>query len=221
MIGELLAIWQADAAFPSGAFAFSNGLEGLSALEGGMDAPRLEAVIEGTLRRRWASFDRIAMLKAYDAAGDLDAVAAIDREVEASTLSEPFRSGSRRNGASLIAAHVRLGTPGAGEWQARVRSGAALGHLAVAQGIVWRGAGLSAKGATLASGYMTISGFTTSAVRLGLVGAVAAQSIVRDMLPVVAELAETGPPAQLESFAPLLDIAAARHARGELRLFSN
>ncbi|MFJ5487624.1 urease accessory protein UreF, partial [Hansschlegelia beijingensis] len=31
MIGQLLAIWQADAAFPSGGFAFSNGMEGLAA----------------------------------------------------------------------------------------------------------------------------------------------------------------------------------------------
>lgn len=221
MISNLLAIWQADAAFPSGAFAFSNGLEGLATIEGGMPIGRLETVIEGALRRRWATADRVALTQAYRRADDLGSVVEIDREVEAATLSEPLRTGSRRNGASLLAAHVRLGTPNAMELQARVRSGETAGHLAVVQGVLWRSLGLSKEGAVLTSGYMTISGFATAAVRLGLVGAVAAQTVVLRLLPVVAELAATEPPKRIESFAPLLDIAAARHSRGELRLFSN
>lgn len=221
MIAELLAIWQADAAFPSGTFAFSNGLEGLAAIEGGMTTVRLGFVIEGALRRRWATADRVALLRAFDHARDLDTVAELDHEVEATTLSEAFRSGSRRNGAGLLAAHARLLTPGAAEWQARIHAGATPGHLATTQGVVWRGAELGRDGAVLASGYMVVSGFTTAAVRLGLIGAIAAQSVVRQLLPVVAELAAGDVPKRIESFAPLLDIAAARHARGELRLFSN
>ncbi|MFD1333301.1 urease accessory protein UreF, partial [Methylopila musalis] len=76
-------------------------------------------------------------------------------------------------------------------------------------------------GAVLASGYVAASGYATAAVRLGLVGAVAAQAVLHRVLPVVAELAAAEPPEHIETFAPLLDIAAARHARGELRLFSN
>ncbi|MFC7051494.1 urease accessory protein UreF [Hansschlegelia quercus] len=221
MIGALLAIWQADTAFPSGGFAFSNGLEGLAAAEGAFSADDLEAVIEGALRRRWASADRLAMVRAFDRAMDLDAVARVDHEVETTIVSEPFRAGSRRNGASLLASHVRIGTPGAGEWQALVRAGRAFGHLAVTQGVVWRGAGLDLTGAVLASGYMTISNYTTAAVRLGVVGAVAAQTIVRHLLPVLAELAASPLPDRIESFSPRLDVAAARHARADLRLFSN
>jgi urease accessory protein len=220
VIGQLLAMWQADAAFPSGGFAFSNGLEGLAA-EGGLTPAELEAVVAATLRRRWATAERLALSRAFERADDLDAVAEVDREVEAATLSEPFRSGSRRNGAGLLAAHVRIGTPGAAAWQARVRAGEGLGHLAVTQGVVWRGAGLDAAGAVLASGYMVVSGFTTAAVRLGVIGAVAAQATVRRLLPLVADLASSPPPDRIESFAPRLDIAASRHARGELRLFSN
>ncbi|GLK54012.1 urease accessory protein [Methylopila capsulata] len=220
MIGPLLAMWQADAAFPSGGFAFSNGLEGLAASEP-LDGEALERMIAGVLRRRWATADRVAMLHAFDRASDLDAVAEIDAEVEAATLCEPFRAGSRRNGAGLLAAHVRIATPGAADWQARVRAGRAQGHLAPTQGLVWRGAGLDAEGATLASGYMVLSGFTTAAVRLGVVGAVAAQAVVRRLLPLLAELAAAPAPDRIASFAPRLDIAAARHARGELRLFSN
>ncbi|WP_029356590.1 urease accessory UreF family protein [Bosea sp. 117] len=221
MIGQLLAIWQADTAFPSGGFAFSNGLEGLAALSGPIDEMELENVVANALRRRWASADRVALARAYRVADDLDRVEAIDREVEASTLAEPFRLGSRRNGASLIAAHARIGTPGAREFQGRVRQGRALGHLPVAQGVLWRGAGLDAASAMLASGYVALSGFTTAAVRLGLLGAVSAQGIVRRLLPLLAELAAAPLPSRIESFSPRLDIAAMRHARGEVRLFSN
>jgi urease accessory protein len=220
VIGSLLAMWQADTAFPSGGFAFSNGLEGLAA-EGALSPEDLEAVIEGALRRRWASADRVALTRAFDRAADLGAVARIDHEVEATMISEPFRSGSRRNGASLLASHVRIDTPGAREWQALVRGGEAFGHLAVTQGLVWRGAGLDGPGAVLASGYMTISSYTTAAVRLGIVGAVAAQSIIRRLLAVLAELAASPLPREIESFSHRLDVAAARHARADLRLFSN
>ncbi|PZQ18140.1 MAG: urease accessory protein UreF [Ancylobacter novellus] len=220
MIGPLLAIWQADTAFPSGGFAFSNGLEGLAA-EIELSEGDLEGVIEGALRRRWATADRVALLQAYERTPDLAAVAALDLEVEAAMVSEPFRTGSRRNGASLLAAHARIGTPYASEWQATVRAGRAPGHLAVAQGVVWRGSGLEREGAALASGYMTISAYATAAVRLGIVGAVAAQATVRRLLPVLAELAASPLPDNIESFSPRLEIAAARHARGDLRLFSN
>ncbi|GLK66886.1 urease accessory protein UreF [Hansschlegelia plantiphila] len=221
MISQLLAIWQADAAFPSGGFAFSNGLEGLAAAGDRLSSDELEAVVEAALRRRWATADRVALARAFEAANDLDAVAEIDREVEATMLAEPFRLGSRRNGAGLLAAHARIGTPGARDWQARVRAGRALGHLATTQAVVWSGAGLDRSGAVLASGYMAVSGFMTAAVRLGVIGAIAAQSTVRKLLPVVAELAATPLPGRIESFSFRLDIAATRHARGDLRLFAN
>ncbi|WP_454683460.1 urease accessory protein UreF [Ancylobacter moscoviensis] len=221
MIERLLAIWQADTAFPSGGFAFSNGLEGLAALSGPMGEGELEGVAAAALRHRWASADRVALVRAYGAEDDLDAVEAVDREVEVTTLAEPFRTGSRRNGAGLVAAHTRIGTPGAEDLLARIRQGRALGHLPVVQGVVWRGAGLDLPGAVLASGYVALTGFATAAVRLGLVGAVTAQAMLRRLLPVLAALADTPVPARIGSFSPRLDIAALRHARGEVRLFSN
>ena len=38
------------------------------------------------IRQRWLTFDRIALLNAFRADGDLDAIAAVDRDVEASTF---------------------------------------------------------------------------------------------------------------------------------------
>jgi urease accessory protein len=101
MLATLRAIWQADGAFPSGAFAFSYGLEGAIALRGKITPREFEQLVMTILRQRWASYDRIALLRAFRTGGDLAAIAAIDREVEASTMVEALRTGSRRNGARI------------------------------------------------------------------------------------------------------------------------
>ena len=82
----------------------------------------------------------------HRANGDFEQSPQIDHAVEAATLAEPFRSGSKRNGNALLAAHVRLKTPGAVELRTRIEDGAALGHLPVVQGLVWRARGIERGG---------------------------------------------------------------------------
>ena len=219
----LLAIWQADGAFPSGAFAFSYGIEGAVAMRPGMTPADFERLVASVLRQRWASCDRIALLRAYRAGGDLSAIAAIDREVEASTLVEALRSGSRRNGASFLAAHARLGHDLAHALRADVRAGGCLGHIAVMQGAIWSVLGLGEELAQLTSAYTVASGLITAAVRLGAIGALQGQAVLRTCLPLIEQLTacETPDATDMESFIPFLDIAAARHARADLRLFAN
>ncbi|MEL4402995.1 urease accessory UreF family protein, partial [Shewanella algae] len=89
----------------SGAFAFSYGIEGALALGRDMTLGDFETLVAAMLKQRWASYERIALLRSYRAGGDLEAIAAVDREVEASTLIETLRSGSRRNGAAYLASH--------------------------------------------------------------------------------------------------------------------
>lgn len=223
MLSTLQAIWQADGAFPSGAFAFSYGIEGAIALRPEMDLRDFEALIGAMLRQRWVSYDRVAMLRGFRAGGDLAGIAAIDREVEASTLIEALRTGSRRNGASFLASHARLGEPLAVALRDAVKRGDSLGHIAVMQGAVWSALGLDEALAQLCSGYTAASGVITAAVRLGAVGALQCQGVLQRCLPLLERLAAQDVPDDLElsSFAPFLDIAAARHAQADLRLFSN
>ena len=223
MLGLLRAIWQADAAFPSGAFAFSYGIEGAIALRPGISLQEFERLVAAVLRRRWAGYDRVAVVRAFRADGDLAAIAALDRMVEASTLIDRLREGSRRNGGSFLASHARLGEPLANELRGAVRSGHCLGHIAVMQGAVWSSLGLDERLAQLCSGYTAASGLITAAVRLGSVGALQGQHVLQRYLPLIEELAMAAIPddAELESFMPFLDIAAARHSDAELRLFAN
>jgi urease accessory protein len=220
---DLLTILQhADSAFPSGGFAFSNGIEGLAAMHAGLDRSRLADVVTMILHHRWATSDRIAVARAHRAAGDLDEVAEIDRAVEAATLAEPLRTGSKRNGNALLAAHSRLATKGAAELRALIEADKAHGHLAVVQGLVWRAHGMSEAQAIAVSGYSTAAGLIAAAVRLGCVGAVEAQAVLTAALPQIDALAlPVRSDAAIESFVPWVDAAAARQARAHLRLFAS
>src|SRR5436305_885986 len=90
------------------------------------------------VRSRWAESDRVAMILAHRAGPEPVRLGRVDAVVEAATLVEAMRTGSRRNGASLLTTHARLATPGAEEIRAAIRSGLMLGHLATVQGALWR-----------------------------------------------------------------------------------
>jgi urease accessory protein len=95
--------------------------------------------------------------------------------------------------------------------------------LPVVQGFVWHKLGISERDAVAISGYTTVAGLVAAAVRLGQVGAIEAQTVLAAALLVVGEVAEQAIPPDIDiaSFTPWLDIAAARHARAQVRLFVN
>lgn len=231
VLADLIALQQGDTAFPSGSFAFSNGIEGLAAQEPGFGEAELARNVSAALDFRWAGTDRVALVLAHRTGADdavaLERLSAIDAAVEAASLSEPMRTGSRRNGASLLAAHARLGTPGAAALRAAVRTGTLFGHLATVQGALWRALGLSEERAASVAGYAFASGLTSAAVRLGLVGAIEAQRVLSGALPRIARILEhpvDDPQDEdivLTGFTPLIEIAVMRQAQAELRLFAN
>lgn len=220
----LLALRFGDSAFPSGAFAFSQGLEGLSAVRGARpDGEAIAGFLIEQLRHRWGPAERVTLVRCHRAAGDLDAVAALDRDLDLSSFSEPLRLGARRNGAALLATHARLGTPGAAAYRARIAADMAPGTLAAVQGLRWQASGLDETSAALLAGYQLVAGGLTAATRLGLIGALGAQQLMPDLLATLAALCAEPVAADAEpaGFSPFSDIAAARQARLPLRLFSN
>ncbi len=222
MIATLHALWQADSGFPSGSFAFSGGLEAFFAAAPQADGTTLAALLRDTLAQRWANSERVTLAAAYRAGTDLDAIARADAALEAATLVQPLRDGSRRNGAAFLAAHDRLGTQGVARLRAACRSGICLGHLAAMQGAVFAALGMDLATAIAAAGYAGAAAMVTAVVRLGRVGAIEGQRALASVLPLLADLAAAAPPhgALPEGFLPMLDIAAARHARSALRLFA-
>lgn len=219
----LLALQHADSQFPSGGFAFSQGLEAASQLVSRLGAFSFVGFLEAQIRHRWAEADRVALVRAHRCGGNVDALARLDAEVEASTLAEGLRAGARRNGLALLTTHTRIGTAGADTYRAMIRDGTAFGHLPVVQGMLWQSLGLDEKTAIAISGYQAAASLATAAIRLGLIGAIEAQRHVADMLPVIEAVAampisEDEP---LRSFVPLAEIAVALHGVSGQRLFSN
>lgn len=218
----LVALQHADSQFPSGSFAFSQGLEALSLMQAELGPLDFAGFVEDQLLHRWAGSDRVALVRAHRAGGRLDRLAALDREVEASTIQEALREGSRRNGMALLTTHARLATHGAAAYRIMVRGGKGLGHLAIVQGLAWHALGMDEETAVLASGYQAVASLATAAVRLGLIGAIEAQAHVAALLPVVASAAvrPVGDDEVPASFIPLTEIAIAMRGGGQ-RLFSN
>src|SRR5260370_465693 len=136
------------AAAPAGFALTAATCTGVAALA----AREFEQLVMTILRQRWASYDRIALLRAFRTNGDLAAIAAIDREVEASTLVEALRTGSRRNGASYLASHASLGDELALALRDAIRRAECLRHIAGSQGPGLPAAGLTEHVAQLTLG---------------------------------------------------------------------
>jgi len=221
--GLLKALQQADSFFPSGATAFSWGIETLIADRAADLRAELLPVLIAQLEERWATFDRGVLACAFAADGNLQMLASIDAEVEAMLLPAELREGSRRAGASLLDVHQRLGTRDAADYRSAVLSGTARGHLAVVQGTVWRALGVSFLEAQAISAHGFCVSLLGAAVRLGVIGHIQSQRALSAAQEVIAELLQQpAPPLDAcYSFTPQLDIAAMRHETQAARLFVN
>lgn len=241
LASRLRALQQADSFFPTGAAAWSWGLEtlvaerrigaptrratsGRTAKTGGEQAGAdLLAFIDGQLRWRWASFDRAFLSAAWRSEGDQEHLSALDARMEALSPVRGLRDGSRRLGASLLGMHVELNTPGARSYQKQVLKGAAYGHLAIMQGLLWSGIGVSDQDCELAAAHSLCTGLVSAALRLGAIGHIEAQRVLRETEPAVLEVLGSKPPDiwDVYSFTPMEEIAVMRHDDLSPRLFSN
>lgn len=220
---DLTLLQYGDSFFPSGAVSFSWGLETLCEDGRVATVEQVTAFLQGQLRQRWATCDRAALAASYGAAEDLEAMAEIDRLLEAQTLAAELREGSRRSGGALLAVHEKLGTPGAAAYRALVRAGTAPGHLAAVQGLVGRGVGLALPASEVLSAHGLCVGLLGAALRLGLLGHVDAQRGLQEARATIAEILATPAPevAAMSAFTPEAEIAAMRHETAETRLFAN
>ena len=199
------------------------GLETLHADGIVTDAAGLDAFLTDQVADRWASAERAFLAAAHRACPDWPAVAEIDALQEAMTLPRELREGSRKGGAALLGVHARMGTEGAQAYRARLRAGEAHGHLAVVQGVVLRGSGLDLARAEAVSLHGLCAAILGAALRLGLIGHLDGQIILRRLRPRMAALLARPAPGvhEASAYAPLADVAAARHEEAAVRLFSN
>jgi len=210
-----------DSAYPAGGFAFSWGVEGLAqdCLLSGQAG--LDALVVDHLLFRWNTMDRPLLNQAFQAP-DLAAVAAVDRYAEAATPSAEMRDGSHRAGRALLGVSARLGGTLSSGYRAMIAGDHRLGHLPVAQALVYRDAGLGLADSQLLSGWTLVTGLVSAGVRLGIIGHVEAQQSFGSAREILAELLASTVPddVQPSSFTPLIDIAVSRGPSRHVRMFS-
>jgi urease accessory protein len=213
-----------DSFFPSGAFAFSSGLE--AAVKDGavQDGKELGRYVEDLLVHGIAKREAIAVAVAHQAAarGNLAAALEVDRALEAFKLSRDARLASRQMGRQMLKAvgeqlqdHAPLIA-----YRTAVEEGRTHGHLPVAVGLILAVCGWSRQDTVAAFFYQTAQGMVSAAMKLLPLGQHEGQQLLAQWGPLIVRLSRhVKPQTGFASWSPIHDIYAMRHARLESRLF--
>jgi urease accessory protein len=123
----------------------------------------------------------------------------------------------------MLATYRRLAVPEALVLSSGVADGHLIGHRAVLEGALWTASGLDTPAVRLLSAYTYLSVLGTAAVRLGLYGAIALQSAISELNPLMAALATAPLPDETmpTSFNPVADVALLRAPSRHHALFGN
>jgi urease accessory protein len=216
-----------DSGFPTGAFAFSHGLEGLVAAGNVRSESDVAEFIAIQLREGFTGIECPAMSHAWRAArnGDLLALMQLDALLDALKAVPVFRNGSVRTGRRLLeSATGILAGASLDALRTRVQTGETSGHHSMVFGVVMEAAALNEVVASLALGAGFVGGLAAAAVRLGIIGQGAAQRMVTDLHVRVAAAAARGrtiPIADMGAYLPMIDIAGLRQPALRGRVFAS
>lgn len=213
-----------DSAFPSGNFAFSNGLETLVAEDRVTGAADIADLMQFQLLPRWLEFDRWFVVTAHRCEGDIDALIRLDHDCHIQNSTEKLAAASRRVGRALLRVHTRLDTPGAKAFLECIGHGETArssGYEPVVQGLIGHGAGLDQGQTELGALHTFFTATLSAAVRLGGLTALDAQRVLADLAKPAAEGLALPIAAFAFSFAPLPEIATQRNPPGNTKLFAS
>lgn len=224
-LSRLLHLLQfGDSALPIGSFSFSNGLE--AAVQSGLvdDAATLHEFVL-TAMHQSAFTDGIALLCAHDAFGmqDTAALLVIDRRLYERKVNEETRLMAVRTGRKLCElACAVVGDRLSRDWLARIVRGDTPGTHAVSLAIALGAVGIARADAFGVQQYSVATAILSAALRLMRISFIETQSILLEVSRRVDVLHEHVADAAIDdmsSFAPTIDILAAMHVKGRVRLF--
>lgn len=224
---ELLHLLQfGDSALPVGGFSFSNGLE--SAIQQNIvhDASSLREFVM-TAMRQSATCDGVALLCAHRAAKaqDFSALMAIDRKTFERKLNEETRLMTVRMGRKLCElSDAIIGDQLNRDWLGRVKRAETAGTHPVSLAIALAALGIERKDAFGVQQYGVATTILGAALRLMRLSFMDTQKILLDGTAAVATVYEEVADATVEEmacFAPMIDILAAVHVKGHVRMFMN
>jgi urease accessory protein len=208
-----------DSLFPTGAFAHSGGLEGLTGEGLLKTAEDGERAIEEILRHSFARVDLPACGLSHRAAlaGDVAALVDLDGRVDSLKAPRETRDASQSLGRRRLRVVRSIE-----EFRRGVEEERTPGHQAVVTGMHGALEGLAREETMLAFAYGTAAGLVSSAMKLLPLGQTRAQALLSKLGETMAETVRAADGLGLEDlggFLPLLDIAAMRHEVAPTRLF--
>jgi len=210
-----LVLQLADAAFPTGGYVHSGGLE--AAVQAG--SVELAAFCGEALAQA-----AHGALPLAGAAWDVpEALAEIDAFAGATLWSHVAARASTAQGWALLDVADRA-FGGFAETRARVASGALAGHVAPLFGFVARRLGVERDDALATLLHVALRGVLSAAVRLGVAGPGEAQGLHRALHPALDAALATGRALGLREVsqpAPLVELIQARHDHLYSRLFQS
>ncbi len=227
-IDRRLALMQlSDSFFPSGSFTLSHGLESLVNSGQIQSAEDLQTFLNLLLHNKIGTADLVALVHAYRASRvqDLEEVRRADLKLFAQTLIQESREAQRKSGRALLM--VACST-----WEdaqlKRLQTYAETGYIhclhPVIFAVVSRVACLSESDAIFAFLHNFLTGLVSAAIRLGVIGHLKAQLILKETASEVDQVARQAIHLSLEdmsSCTPAIDLAQMSHKHLTQRLFSS
>jgi urease accessory protein len=214
-----------DSTLPTGAFAFSHGLE--SAIERRVvhDVQTLHDFTKTAIEQS-AGSDGIALLIAHEAAlaGHLDGVAAADQCLFNRKLNEETRMMAVRTGKKLMAMAERVipDLPLLSSWLGRVTSETTPGTYPVCLAVVFAALRLPSQSCFVVQQYSIAMAILSAALRLMKVDHFDTQGILFQLNSDIERtyfLVSRKGLDDMATYAPAIDVLAAVHVKAHVRLF--
>jgi urease accessory protein len=212
-----------DALFPSGSYAHSLGFEEIVRLGLVSDEKTLRTFLLDQVVPAQREQELPYLRFAFGAADDLDALGEIDREICAWKLAAETREASVQLGTRrLKALRTICAAPVLADFEKMIASGKCRGHLLLVCGLQAAVENVPLGAALTANFYQSLAATCGAAMKLIRIGQDGCQRVLREAALLADETIARSLEVEREKagwFNPVLEIASARHARADERLF--
>ena len=223
----LAALQLSDSFFPSGAFAYSSGLETFVAEGLVCDKERLVRFIESYLLGLVARSDLVfvKLSRLFAAENNMDEIVLLDRLVHAAKPVKELREASMQMGRQVLSVMKRLHpSPFIQSLWQRLDEKTLRGHHPVVFGAVCGGIGFELESTMLTYLYTAVSSLVSAGVRLIPIGHTDGQIAIGELSALMTRVAAAAGPLGKEdicTFAPALEVRAMQHEGLFTRLFKS
>jgi urease accessory protein len=212
-----------DALFPTGAYAHSFGFEEYARLRGIRNEEGLRDFVEGSVLPALAWQELPYLRFALDAAGDLESLCVVDREISAWKLARELREASTQIGGRRLAALRAMNDqPSYRSFSEAIVAKRAHGHHLAVCALQASGEGFPLPAALAAYLYQTVAGVCSASLKLIRIGQEGCLRVLRaglDRAPEIIAQSQSVERDEAGFFDPLLEIASMRHEFANERLF--